>query len=33
VWYTGEEFDMDIRKKHTSDPEKLRIMTERQINQ
>jgi len=32
IWYTGEEFNMDIRKKHTSDPEKLRVMEERQIN-
>ena len=30
--YTGSEFNMDIRKKHTSDPEKLRIMAEKQIN-
>ncbi|MCX6823564.1 MAG: ribonucleoside triphosphate reductase [candidate division SR1 bacterium] len=32
IGYTGEEFNMDIRKKHTSDPEKLRVMEERQIN-
>ena len=23
IWYTGEKFDMDTRKKYTSDPEKL----------
>jgi ribonucleoside-triphosphate reductase (formate) len=29
--YVGDEFNIDVRKKHTSDPEKLRIMEERQI--
>jgi hypothetical protein len=23
IWYTGEKFDMETRKKYTSDPEKL----------
>ena len=32
IGYVGSEFNMEVRKKHTSDPEKLRIMTERQIN-
>ena len=32
IGYVGGEFNMEVRKKHTSDPEKLRIMTERQIN-
>ncbi|MFA6255841.1 MAG: ribonucleoside triphosphate reductase [Candidatus Absconditabacterales bacterium] len=30
--YIGDEFNLDIRKKHTSDPEKLRIMSESKIN-
>lgn len=30
--YTGEEFNVDIRKKHTADPEKLRIIEEQKIN-
>jgi len=29
--YTGTEYDVDIRKKHTADPEKLRIIEESQI--
>jgi len=32
LWYVGDEFNVDIRKKHTSDPEKLRIIEERQMN-
>lgn len=31
--YIGEEFNMEIRKKHTSDPEKLRVYAERKINE
>ncbi len=31
LWYKGDEFDIDIRKKHTSDPEKLRIIREKQF--
>jgi len=30
--YTGEEFNLDIRHKHTADPEKLRIIEEQKIN-
>ena len=33
IGYTGEEFNMDVRKKHTSDPEKLRVMEERKITE
>ena len=29
--YVGEEFNMDIRQKHTSDPDKLRIYAEKKI--
>jgi anaerobic ribonucleoside-triphosphate reductase len=29
--YSGDEFNVDLRKKHTSDPEKLRIIAEKQI--
>jgi ribonucleoside-triphosphate reductase (formate) len=29
--YTGDEFNMDVRQKHTSDPEKLRVIREKQI--
>ena len=29
--YTGDEFNMDIRQKHTSDPEKLRVIREKKI--
>jgi ribonucleoside-triphosphate reductase (formate) len=31
IGYVGDEFNMDIRKKHTEDPEKLRILEERKI--
>ncbi len=30
--YVGDEFNIEIRKKHTADPEKLRIIEERKIN-
>ena len=30
--YEGAEFNLDIRKKHTSDPEKLRIINEKKIH-
>ena len=33
MWYVGDEFNMDIRKKHTADPEKLRILEESQIQE
>ncbi|MDD3262375.1 MAG: ribonucleoside triphosphate reductase [Candidatus Absconditabacteria bacterium] len=29
--YVGDEFNMETRQKHTSDPEKLRILTEKKI--
>ena len=29
--YAGDEFNIDIRQKHTSDPEKLRIMKEKKV--
>ncbi len=29
--YVGDEFNMEIRRKHTADPEKLRILEERKI--
>lgn len=29
--YSGDEFNIDIRQKHTSDPEKLRVIREKQI--
>lgn len=32
LWYVGEEFNIDLRKKHTSDPEKLRVLKESKIN-
>ena len=32
VGYVGDEFNIDVRKKHTSDPEKLRVMEERKMN-
>ena len=31
--YTGQEFDMDIRKKHTSDEAKIRVLQERTIKE
>lgn len=31
--YVGDEFNIDVRKKHTSDPEKLRVIAERKINE
>ncbi len=31
LWYVWDEFNMDIRKKHTADPEKLRILKESKI--
>ena len=31
--YVGEEFNMEIRTKHTSDPEKLRVFAERKIKE
>lgn len=33
MWYVGDEFNMDIRKKHTADPEKLRILEESKIQE
>ena len=30
--YTGDEFNLDIRQKHTADPEKLRIIREKKIH-
>ncbi len=30
--YAGDEFNMDIRQKHTSDPDKLRIIREKKIH-
>lgn len=32
LWYAGEEFNMEIRSKHTSDSEKLRVLKERRID-
>ncbi len=32
LWYAWEEFNMEIRAKHTSDNEKLRVLKDRQIN-
>jgi len=32
LWYAWEEFNMEIRAKHTSDTEKLRVLKDRQIN-
>ncbi len=29
--YVGDEFNMDIRKKHTADPEKLRVLSESKV--
>jgi ribonucleoside-triphosphate reductase len=31
IGYAGDEFNIDIRQKHTSDPEKLRVIQEKQI--
>lgn len=31
-WYVGTEFDMDIRKKHTADKEKIKIMEKKKID-
>lgn len=32
IWYVGDEFNIKVRQKHTSDPEKLRIIEEKKIN-
>ncbi len=31
LWYVWDEFNMEVRQKHTSDPEKLRILEESKI--
>ncbi len=31
LWYTGKEFNIEIRKKHTADPDKMRIIEERNL--
>jgi ribonucleoside-triphosphate reductase len=31
--YVGGEFNIDIRQKHTSDPDKLRIIAEKKISE
>jgi len=31
--YAGDEFNMEIRTKHTSDPDKLRVYAERKIKE
>jgi len=32
MWYSWEEFNMEIRQKHTSDVDKLKVLKDRQIN-
>lgn len=32
MWYTWEEFNMEIRQKHTADEEKLRVLKDRRVD-